>query len=63
MTEYLRSAMNSRKIKRTNRSCLRCRRVFKSEGKWNRMCPRCKGKDTPFYDHDFTGLKYVGGEK
>jgi len=32
------------KRNKANRTCLKCDRVFESEGAWNRICPICKSR-------------------
>jgi len=38
---YLEAAMSVRRAKTGRRRCLSCSRGFKSEGPWNRCCPKC----------------------
>ena len=33
------------KPKKEKRECLKCGRLFNSEGKFNRICPGCKGQN------------------
>ena len=34
----------------SKRECLKCKRVFRSEGNWNRICGRCREQATNEFD-------------
>lgn len=40
-----RNAIGLPDLEKQERLCLRCDRLFLSEGKWNRRCDRCKNSD------------------